>query len=53
MLQNTGKHCDMCRCDVVVITIAQLHLTKAELKIYTGLNPALGVSQVCYDNENL
>ena len=37
---------------VVVITTAQLHSTKPELRFYAGLNPARGVSEI-RDGENL
>ena len=37
---------------VVVITTAQLHSTKSELRFYTGSNPACSVSEIC-DGENL
>ena len=34
------------RCGVVVITAAQLHSTKPELRFCTGSNPARGVSEI-------
>ena len=37
---------------VVVITTAQLHSTKFELKFCAVSNPACGVSEIC-DGENL
>ena len=37
---------------VVVITSAQLHLTKPELRLCAGSNPARGVLEIC-DGENL
>ena len=37
---------------VVVITTAQLHLTKSELRFCTDSNPACGVSKIC-NGENL
>ena len=37
---------------VVVITTAQLHSTKLELKFCTGSNPARGVSEI-RDSEDL
>ena len=40
------------RCGVVVITIAQLHSIKTELKFCAGLNPACRMSEIHY-NENL
>ena len=32
----------------VVITTAQLHSTKPELRFCAGSNPARGVSEICY-----
>ena len=40
------------RCGVVVITTAQLHSTKPELRFCAGSNPARGVSEIC-DGEDL
>ena len=37
---------------VVVITTAQLHLTKPELRFWAGSNPARGASEI-RDGENL
>ena len=37
---------------VVVITTAQLHSTKSELRFCAGSNPARGVSEIC-DGEDL
>ena len=37
---------------VVVITTAQLHSTKSELRFCTGSNPACGVSEI-RDGEDL
>ena len=37
---------------VVVITSAQLHLTKPKLRLCAGSNPARGVLEIC-DGENL
>ena len=37
---------------VVVITTAQLHSTKPELRFHAGLNPARGVSEI-RDGEDL
>ena len=37
---------------LVVITTAQLHSTKSELRFCAGSNPACGVSEIC-DSENL
>ena len=37
---------------VVVMTTAQLHSAKLELRTCTGLNPARGVSEIC-DGEDL
>ena len=37
---------------VVVITTAQLHSTKPELRYCAGSNPARGVSEIC-DGEDL
>ena len=37
---------------VVVITTAQLHSTKPELRFCAGSNPARGVSEIC-DGEDL
>ena len=37
---------------VLVITTAQLHSTKPELRFCAGLNPARGVSEIC-DGEDL
>ena len=42
----------MWRRGVVVITTAELHSTKSELRFCAGLNPARGVSEIC-DGENL
>ena len=39
-------------CGVVVITAAQLHSTKPELRFYTGSNPACGVLEI-RDGEDL
>ena len=36
----------MWRRDVVVITTAQLHLTKPELRFCADLNPVCGVSEI-------
>ena len=36
----------------LVITTAQLHSTKSELRFCAGSNPARGVSEIC-DGENL
>ena len=33
--------------DVVVISTAQLHSTKHELRFCVGSNPACGVSEIC------
>ena len=38
--------------DVVVITTAQLHSTKSELRFCAGSNPARGVSEI-RDGEDL
>ena len=35
------------RCGVVVITTAQLHSTKPELRLCAGSNSARGVSEIC------
>ena len=40
------------RCGVVVITTAQLHSTKSELRFCAGSNPACGVLEIC-DGEYL
>ena len=37
---------------LVVITTAQIHSAKSELRFCAGLNPARGVSEIC-DGENL
>ena len=37
---------------VVVITTAQLHSTKSELRFCTGSNPARGMSEI-HDGEDL
>ena len=37
---------------IVIITTAQFHLTKLELRSFTGWNPACGVSKIC-DGEDL
>ena len=42
----------MWRRGVVVITTAQLHSTKPELRFCTGSNPAHGVSEI-HDGEDL
>ena len=34
------------RCGVVIITTAQLHITKPELRLSKGSNPARGVSEI-------
>ena len=39
-------------CGVVVITTAQLHSTKPELRFYAGLNPACGMPEI-RDDEDL
>ena len=39
-------------CGAMVITTAQLHLTKPELRFCAGSNPARGVSGIC-DGEDL
>ena len=44
--------CNWWRCGVVVITAAQLHSTKPELRFCTGSNPACGVSEI-HDGEDL
>ena len=40
------------RCGVVVITTAQLHSTKPELRFCIGPNPACSVLEIC-DGEDL
>ena len=40
-------------CDVVVITTAQLHSMKPELRFCVGSNPAHGVSSEIRDGEDL
>ena len=40
-------------CGVVVITTAQLHSTKPEVKFCTGSNPACSVSDIHDDDEDL
>ena len=40
------------RCGVMVITTAQLHSTKSDLRLCTGSNPAHDVSEI-YNGENL
>ena len=47
----TGDKASKCR-GAVVITSAQLHSTKYELRFCAGSNPARGVSEIC-DGENL
>ena len=47
----TRHEASTCR-GVVVITTAQLHSTKSELRFCAGSNPARGVSEIC-DGENL
>ena len=42
----------MCRRGVVVITTAQLHSAKPELRFCAGSNPARGVSEI-RDGEDL
>ena len=42
----------MLRHGVVVITTAQLHSTKPELRFYAGSNPAYSVPEIC-DGEDL
>ena len=37
---------------LVVITAAQLHLTKPELRFCGGSNPARGVSEICLSSVN-
>ena len=44
--------CSFKRHGVVVITTAQLHLTKSELRFYAVSNPACGVSEI-RDDEDL
>ena len=39
-------------CDTVVITTAQLHSIKPELRFFGGSNPARGVSEID-DGENV
>ena len=39
------------RRDVVVITIAQLHLNKPELRFCAGSNPARSVTEICDDDD--
>ena len=46
------KRSYMWRCGVVVITTAQLHSTKPELRFCAGSNPARGVSKI-RDGEDL
>ena len=45
-------HLQWWRCGVVVITDAQLHSTKPELRLSAGSNPAQGVSEI-RDGEDL
>ena len=35
----------------LLITTAQLHLTKPELRFCAGSNPARGVSEICDDED--
>ena len=46
------KSLDASLCSVVVVTTAQLHSTKFELRFCSGSNPALRVSEI-YNGENL
>ena len=39
-------------CCVVVITTAQIHSTKPDLRFCTSSNPAYGISEIC-DGNNL
>ena len=38
-------------CGVAVITTAQLHATKSELRFCAGSNPASSVSEICNDEK--
>ena len=49
-MKNSGQ--SFRRCGVVVITTAQLHSTKPELRFCAGSNPARGVSEI-RDGEDL
>ena len=40
------------RRDIVVITTAQLHSAKSDVRFCAGSNPVLGVSEIC-NGENL
>ena len=40
-------NCLYCRHGVMVITTAKLHLSKLELRLCAGSNPAPGVSEIC------
>ena len=48
---RTGKNI-VWRRGVVVVTTAQLHSTKPELKFCGGSNPAHGMGEIC-DSEDL
>ena len=50
-LIHNGSSVMWCR-GVVVITTAQLHSTKPELRLCAGSDPARGVSEIC-DGDDL
>ena len=45
--RNTASSIDHILLNAVVITTAQLHSTKPELRFCSGSNPARGVSEIC------
>ena len=51
LIKRQAWGCMWCR-GVVVITTAQLHSTRAELRLWAGSNPARGVSEI-RDGEDL
>ena len=51
-INSHKNHKNKWRRGVMVITTAQLHSTKSELRFCADSNPARGVSKIC-DGENL
>ena len=48
------RPCDFTWCrSVVIITTAQLHSTKPELRFCAGSNPTRSMSEMIHDGENL
>ena len=51
VIRKNSNQAVIWRHGVVVITTAQLHSTKPELRFCTGSNPAGGMSEICYGED--